>query len=198
MPMPLETDTIPRELFHQFRWLIFKHAKAAAISCALPVEDLEAQARLVFCEAVRSYRPDMGACFCTHLTTQLQRLSHYPDREMASRQRYFSMGDKRHHGTDGHDRTWEETFGQLDEILRDADVMDALPRLDSDAAALAVELMQGAHETERKSRHKPKPLTKRGAHARVTRAMGWEWQRHAQAWDGLANSLRSFRKGEDF
>lgn len=193
--MPTADQDIPTKLFRQYENLIYKRALTAANSCGLPVEDLVAEAKQLFCGAVRNYRPDKGAGFCTHLEHQLKKLSHYLDRETTSRRRYFPITDK---VSGSQETTWEEILGELDPTLRDKPLNDALPRLDADARALADLAIDGEFDANKKTNKQRRKITCQGAYQRRTKLLGWDWTRHKAAWERLHANLNKYRNGQDF
>lgn len=195
MQFPTKNQEISEEIYNQFKNMLYKEAHRMARVCGLDMEDLAGQAKLIFCEAVRSYNPQMGTQFSTHLGNQLKRLSHYAVPEMNFRSRYIS--ENLQTGTDENCKTLTDYFGAEDEKLRDFGLVRGLAALPDDAHELALLCLAGELENpSKKTNRARRGVTKLGAFQRKTKTMGWDWARHKEAWADLEEHLQGVRNHE--
>lgn len=195
MIFPNEHQEIPEDIYLQFKAMLYKEAHRMARKTGLEIEDLAGQAKLIFCQAVRTYKPELGNQFSTHLGNQLKRLSHYAVPEMHFRTRYISENTPTS-GDEGKTQTLADYFGEEDPTLRDFGLMRKLETMPPDASELANLCLAGELETaSTKTKRSRRGVTKMGAYHRKTKSMGWDWERHREAWADLEAHMAKIRRG---
>lgn len=179
------------ELYAECAGIINKMVRYYSVKCpAMDVEELQAEAALIFCQACENYNPEKGTTFTTHLHNQLAALTHCIRRSNRHSPELTFVVDSTGEEVDALDLVGEP--------FSIADGDDYYKAMAPDAQAVVDLYFKGALTSATKSHsRKARQITAWGAYHKLFRRMGWTWDRTQAAFENLTHFLDLYRRGDD-